>query len=154
MGNLQFYSNGCEIFNTEHEVIENGSVLGPGDIFEEYCLGAPIKSYPSGTQSLLTLPSVDQDSVYYVFYQTLEYHSEFNNYSLWWHQLRYARIDMTFNLGKGKVVERDYMVLDSTASGLLTAVKSADAHMGICRILYILSSNARIDFRPVWNKVN
>jgi len=45
-GNLQFYTNGCAIYNSSHELMEKGGDLNPGWSYDNVCT-LPSRGYPA-----------------------------------------------------------------------------------------------------------
>lgn len=124
-GRLQFYSNGCDIANSKHEIIEDGSHLSPGRVFNDYCDGG--NGYPSGQQSILSLPLPANETKYIMFHDRVNLHSTPDSFGIY-HDLNYTLIDMSYNEGKGKVIQKNIPVLIDTivGSGNITAVKHSN----------------------------
>lgn len=130
-GDLQFYTNGCNILNWEHGGMDHGEGLNPGETYQDYCINdnAPWRAYyPSGKQSTLTLPQPGQDSVYYLFHKGVEVVDDpimgLQGYT---RPLYFSIIDMRYNSGLGRVVEKNHVLLsEDMFFGQLTAVKHAN----------------------------
>ena len=45
-GNLLFYSNGCKLWDADHNVIPGSDPLLPGEFHEEWCVGGSWKGMP------------------------------------------------------------------------------------------------------------
>ncbi len=43
-GNLQYYSNGCEIMNTQDKIMKNGNKINPGKRYDNNCVGILINT--------------------------------------------------------------------------------------------------------------
>jgi len=110
-GKLLFYSNGCRILNSNHEVMENGEEINSGFYYHDYCFddatNAPNDTYPSRNNDLI-LPDPNDPNGYYHFTKrrvldTLSFvDGVFMSY-----------VDMSYNAGLGKVVEKGVHLLDS-----------------------------------------
>ncbi len=97
-GNLLFYSNGRQIWNKEHELMNNGYVGPP---------------YDPGTQSSIAFPQPGSDSIYYIF--TSRYIDE-------QFPMFYYIVDMSQNNGLGEVTDIVYLPSYCDATEKLTAV--------------------------------
>ncbi len=118
-GDLLFYTDGCFVFNKNHEMMIGGNRINDGTIWEQYCVKA--NSYPSGHASTLILPSPNEGSQFYLLHQTVEFWPQ--EYS----RLHYSKIDITEVGGLGEVIEKNQLILpDSTYLGEMAAVKHAN----------------------------
>ncbi|MCB0520091.1 MAG: PKD domain-containing protein, partial [Saprospiraceae bacterium] len=121
IGNLLFYTNGIQIANFEHQIMENGDSLNPGDYANQW--------YEEGyflVQSEVILPMSGHAGLYYLFHLRIDHN---NIVGLYRNTLFYSKVDMNANNGDGKVVEKNQVMLDLTdvgRFGLLTAVKHAN----------------------------
>ena len=121
-GDLLFYTNGCEIANADHEIMENGEGINPGEVHDVQC----DDWYTSGAQSCLILPKPESASEYYLFHKHIIYTYE-PQFDVVTDKLLYTTIDIELNDGKGAVVEKNQIVVDSILThGQLTAVKHAN----------------------------
>ncbi|MDO8366727.1 MAG: PKD domain-containing protein [Saprospiraceae bacterium] len=100
-GNLQFYSNGCQIINKEHELIENGDDLSPG-FFQSIECDNPPYGYDS-YQSMTILPRPGHPGRYVYFHPTIE--SDISS-----GKILYTEVDMNANNGKGKVILKNQLL--------------------------------------------
>lgn len=121
-GELQFYYNGCGLANFKHQIIENGTGFNPGYITNEYCNGT--SRYPSGQQSMISLPFNNNPDRYFIFHERVNIYSDRDTLFLY-SDLNYSVVDMSLNQGKGKVILKNIPVLDDTilGAGNLAAVK-------------------------------
>lgn len=87
-GNLLFYSDGITVWNSQHLLMENGDSL---------------MGNTSTSQSLIVPKPGVEDSVLYVFYAD----AHENNFT---NGLRYAVVDMKYNNGLGKVIEKNVLL--------------------------------------------
>ncbi|MCB9338875.1 MAG: hypothetical protein H6577_12170 [Lewinellaceae bacterium] len=120
-GNLLFYTNGIQIANFEHQIMENGDSLNPGSIANaNYTQGYTL------VQSEVILPMPGNSNLYYLFHLRIDHN---NIVGLYRNTLFYSKVDMNANNGDGKVVEKNQVMLDLTDMGrfgILTAVKHAN----------------------------
>ena len=103
-GVLQFFSNGCEVFTAEGEIMENGDTLNgpPNAYWDDFCddLGS-YHVFHSGFSIL----SPQSSPLYYIFH--LRYTFPFENDPLGTSILMYSVVDMSANGGKGKVTAKN-----------------------------------------------
>ena len=123
-GQLQFYTNGCHIFNALDEIMLGGDSINFNETWDYLCNQSLINYFPA--QSVLALPLPQHDSVYWLFHlplTDLPVPFSFGN-----PQLRYSVIDMSRQGGLGEVVLKDEILLVDTAlyGSDLTAVKHAN----------------------------
>ena len=129
-GQLQFYSNGVDIKNANHDIIENGDEL------LDYMF------YPGGLtlpQATMILPIPEQIGKYFFF--TTEYF-RFQYQGIWGGgalPLRASTIDMNANNGLGKVIERNTIINNDTLTpGHIVSTRHANG-----RDWWILASKFR-----------
>ena len=101
-GNLLFYSDGITIWNSNHNIMQNGSGL----------LGNS-----SSTQSALIIPKPNDDDFYYIF--TADDRAGSNG-------LRYSEINMTLDGGQGGITSNKNILLETPATEKITAVEHYD----------------------------
>jgi hypothetical protein len=121
-GNLAFYTNGCAIFNSEHQMMENGDEINPGEVHDDYC---DVIGYPNGKQACLALPLPGSSGHYILFHQPSEIISipPFD-FDIIRPLLYYSIIDMDQADGLGEVVDKNHIIVeDSLHTGHITAVK-------------------------------
>lgn len=108
-GNLLFYSNGCDIQNAAHQIMENGDSLNVGETHDYYCdVEEGWGVFPGSVQSMLALPQPKHDSIWYLFH--IGYNASFFGGGP---GKRYcSKINMNANNGLGQVLERN-VVLDT-----------------------------------------
>lgn len=125
-GNLQFYTNGCKIANWQHELMENGNGINPGEVHDIQCVNEDYPwrgQYTAGRQSALVLPLPSTENIYYLFHKGIEY-TETAIPSI---PLYYTKINMTLNNGLGSVEEKNIIITEQELHyGQLTAVKHAN----------------------------
>lgn len=114
-GRLLAYSNGCNIYNVNHEIMENGDSIAYGEIWDSHC---EIVGYP-GTQNHLFLPWPGDTTKAALLY--LKSNSSITEYYLLYSIIR---IDEDYPLG---IVEsKDNFLVAPGTTALLTATKHAN----------------------------
>jgi hypothetical protein len=118
-GNLAFYFNGIDVWNAQHQLMENGEWLNTGwyaENWKEY--GYPL------TQGAIGLPFPGQPNQYLLF------GTRINSPMILifiWTPLYYSVIAMSSNSTLGEVVEKQVLVLSDTLDlGRITATKHAN----------------------------
>lgn len=96
-GNLLFYTNGVDVWNAQHQVMQNG---------------AGLKGHQSSTQSAIIVPQPRNDSIYFIF--TCDYQAYPNG-------INYSVVNMKRQNGMGEVVQKNIFLLQPVAEKL-TAV--------------------------------
>ena len=99
-GQLLYYTNGCNIYTADFQLMEGGAHLNPGLTYQDFCgrgLGYPNSGinlpHPGkpGVYVFFHLATPDTEPIIDVFYQTT--------------------IDMNANGGKGKVIAKNEIIL-------------------------------------------
>ena len=122
VGNLLFYTNGCFIAGKDHELMENGDNINPGEVHDIQCE----YGYTAGTQSCLILPNPGNSNQYYFFHKHIiyEYEPEFDVIT---DIIYYSLIDVSLNEGQGSVIEKNIPIVHEPLTyGQLAAVKHAN----------------------------
>lgn len=114
-GNLIFYSNGCYVVDSQHQIMPNGMDLNNEDYFRT--LADTCIAY-LGNQDILILPDPGNENGYYILHKAIMPHD-----SSRYVELRYSYVDMTVN--NGNVVDKNLVLSDSMRilSSYLTAIK-------------------------------
>ncbi len=102
-GLLAFHTNGRQIRNRLHDLMENGDTINPGFLYENYPDG-----YPSISGGM-TLPAPGYDNCYYLI------HTSANNdlsSDIVFPIIYYSFIDMNANGGLGKVVSKNNILAE------------------------------------------
>ncbi len=103
-GNLMFYTNGEKIWNSQHEIMENGDDL---------------KGYFSSTQSVAVVKKPLHANILYVF--TVDgIENSLNN------GLRYSVVDMSLDNGLGAVTNQKNILLYAKSTEKIFAVKASN----------------------------
>ena len=105
-GRLLFYTNGCAVFDSTFQIMENGDSINPGDRHDVHC---PFGNYP-GIQNSIIIPDPGNASGYYYFHKPIEV-IIIDNDVLIEADLKYSYIDYTDN-PLGRVAEKN-LALDT-----------------------------------------
>jgi hypothetical protein len=117
LGNFIFYSNGIKIHNAQHQLMQNGDSLNPGQVADNFRqTGYPI------SESMIAIPHPIQSNKYYIFHQAITNASVIAGFS---DKLYYSLVDMNANGGLGAVEIKNQILLegDSMCGGQLEVVK-------------------------------
>lgn len=125
-GQLQFYTNGCEIYNARHESMENGDSLN-----FPYALSYESQKhnclidlfYPQSYNNLLPLPVPGREDEYVLFHLRYDRASFSDKWISAPQSLLYTRVDMAANGGAGRVTAKNRLMLRDTFCEHLAAVK-------------------------------
>lgn len=110
-GKLSFYSNACDIMNSQHQPMVDGDSINPGEAHEIYCdHGYPV------LQGVMTLPMPGTSDQFMMLH--LRYHEDYYTYDL-----LYSSIDMTAQNGLGQVVSKNNLFATAKFVQALTAVR-------------------------------
>ena len=121
-GQLLFYSNGCAIVDSEHQIVNNGDNLNVGGVHNDFC---NLLGYPAGPQSCLILPSSVASNEYYLFYTHLEY-LEGPQVDAMTTQLQFSKIKGGPADEIEIILKNEIAIVDSLSMGQLTAVKQSN----------------------------
>lgn len=111
VGKLLFYSNGCYIANSTHQMMVNGDSIGKDYLESSFCKtgGNPL------TQGMIALPKPGSNHLYYLFYTDIGNPYEGQPFfPLAPVTLYYSVIDMTLENGLGAVVEKNKIIVQDT----------------------------------------
>lgn len=126
-GNIQVYTNGCDIANGgTDEILPNGNDINPGYVNEFQCHNPNgVGSYTAGIQSSLFLPLPDTTGIYYLFHKRVQI--IFDPFEVRTDMLFYSVVDMHLNNGDGDVTQKNIPLMEDTLTlGMMTAVKHAN----------------------------
>jgi hypothetical protein len=117
-GKLLFYTNGCEMYNREYQIMLNGNAISAGESYDLTCTGATgIKGYGE-FQLLMTLPWPHKADKYVSAYIFL------NKPNTLLIEVHFSTIDMTLDNGKGGVVDKNLeLYSDKVLNGFMNATR-------------------------------
>lgn len=119
-GNLLFYTNGIYIANLEHDTMQNGAGINPGEFADDHQIYGYILD-----QGAMTIAFPESDSLYYLFHTPRDYPD--NTVGHHSPLLYYTLIDISQNNGLGTVIEKNQIIVsDILDSGKITATKHAN----------------------------
>ncbi|MFN0175034.1 MAG: T9SS type A sorting domain-containing protein [Saprospiraceae bacterium] len=123
-GNLLFYTNGCVIAGADDEVLENGDNINPGSSHTLWCMTYD-DGYAGGPGNSVILPVPDSSGLFYLFHKRFVLFS--NPTDAIFDKFYYTIVDMKQNGGKGKVIEKNTVLMsDTLARAEIVAVKHAN----------------------------
>ena len=122
-GNLLFYTNGLTVWNKNHQIMDNGTLL-----FGSF----------SSTQSSIIVKHMGNDSIYYIF--TLDSHLNYTTTPSDHKGFRYSLVDVNANNGLGKVLVKNILITNNNCEQF-TAVKHCNGR-DMWLIIAIRNSNA------------
>jgi len=125
-GELQFYTNGCDVYNRRHRIMEGGAEINPGEVFDEFCRIYPYpRGYPVSSQGSLILPWPGTKDKYLLLHKALEFDFREGATSIaYGDQSLVTTIDMRLNDGDGGVTSKN-VLFDSL---LVEQIFSANKH--------------------------
>lgn len=100
-GNLLFHTDGRQIRNRHHQIMEGGEVINPGQMWIVFYDG-----YPSVAGGL-AIPAPGFENHYYLIHTTLK---DGSNTAIFCPELLYSLIDMNAISGLGKVIEKNKVI--------------------------------------------
>ena len=116
-GNLLFYTNGMNVWNKNHQIMDNGSGL---------------MGHQSSTQSSIVVKQPGNDSIYFIF--TLD---ACESFTIPPHKgFRYSIVNMNQNTGLGKVILKNIWIADSSCERV-TAIQHCNR-----RDMWIIAAKA------------
>jgi hypothetical protein len=118
-GKLLFYTNGCEIIQANHDLMENGDSINFGK-FSKDAWGDCKNGY-NGFQDIIILNDPKNNLGYYVIHKIWDYNSQ----KIFIKDIRHTYVDMVANQGLGKVLYKNIPFYTSTelTSSYLTAIR-------------------------------
>jgi len=117
-GNLQFFTNGCEVMDTLGGVIPNGGTINPGEVYDTYChLG-----FYLGIQNSTIIPDPSNEESYY-YLQKKAILDDFQGNDNWplFPSQQYSRIRSDIN--GGVLIEKN-ITIDSVRHRFSTSTES------------------------------
>jgi hypothetical protein len=120
VGNLLFYSNGCSVFNKQHDIMMNGEgINASGPIYIDNCITYGDLGYPVH-RGVMIIPDPVKKNIYYLF------HLRVPDFRYQNKELMYTVVDMSLDGGKGGVTEKNQLIYADSLTDLLTAVRHAN----------------------------
>jgi len=119
-GSLLFYSNGCQVANKYHDIMENGDEINEGGLtYELNCLSDPdyFAGYRHTGQGMITLPYPGSSKKYAIFHL----HKPGNDIK--GKNLLVTTVDMNKQGGLGEVVSKNLPIHFDTFTCMLTAIR-------------------------------
>ena len=114
-GDLQFYTNGISIRDKTHQIMQSGDSINYGT---NTWINTRAGGYRA-LQGVLALPFPNHPNQYYLFHQRMKSGvTFFNNVPI---DFLYSKIDLSLNNGKGKVIQKNQVLLSDTLSSFVTA---------------------------------
>ncbi|MFK7807443.1 MAG: hypothetical protein AB8F74_06515, partial [Saprospiraceae bacterium] len=124
-GNLIFYTNGCKIFNANHELMENGNNINAGEVNDIQCPDDELEGAYTLTNGIMALTDPGSDSLYYLIH--LRKIFIYDPFDVRVDRLLYSVINMNKNNGLGAVIEKDItIILDTLMYNDITAVRHSN----------------------------
>jgi Secretion system C-terminal sorting domain len=121
-GSLLFTTNGCNIYNKNFEIMENGEDLNPSEPTTISCSGLGNNFF----QGSLALPLPESnDSIFYLFHQALEWLNTPNRL-LAPNKFYQSIININANNGLGRVIKKNFVLSSDTLDGGISSVKHAN----------------------------
>jgi len=125
-GKLLFYTNGCEIYNSNHELMDGGNHLNPGRSFDNIC-SDPQRGYPSGPQGTVIVQLPEQNDSYLILHKPTEWNdTPINGEIVDIYRSLYSVVDMKANNGLGKVIEKNVLYDSIRVEAVQTLVRHAN----------------------------
>jgi hypothetical protein len=119
-GNLLFYTNGCQVLQADHNLMENGDSLNFGKYYVEWWNNC--KDGYNGMQDILILNDPLFENGYYIIHKTRSF--TLSPIRFYIESLKYSYVDMSLNEGKGRVIKKNQVIHDDTylCSSFLSAI--------------------------------
>lgn len=126
MGALLFYTDGITVYNSNHEIMQNGQGLY-GD--------------PSSTQSALIVPKPEDANLYYIFTVDTSAFDGDPDFGL-----NYSVVDISMNNGGGEVIEKNVRLLSDCSEKIAAVVKDcADKSIWVITLASLNGSSSPFD---------
>lgn len=116
-GNLLYYTNGCDVFTADFQVMDNGDNLNPGFNHQRYCNEQLGFGY---VERCLNIPYPDAPHKYVLI------HSAKNGIDTYISQVYQTIIDMSKNNGQGSVIAKNVPFLKDSFDNNPAAVRHAN----------------------------
>lgn len=122
-GNLVAYTNGCQVFNADYQVMGHGDSLNTGFSWNNLCTINRGYSVPQGA---LFLPDETDSSKYYLYHVENNTYESGDTFDLFLGPLYRSTVDLSTNNGLGQLWPKRQMMSEDKLQGILTAVRTAD----------------------------
>lgn len=117
-GNLLFYTDGCSVANSEHQIMENGTGINEGGIiYKQYCADNTY-GYPTH-QGVMILPFPGYPGRFVLFHLR----KPDPIYPLFIEDILFSVIDISRDNGLGSVVEKNNLIAHDSFCDQFTAVR-------------------------------
>ncbi len=113
-GHLLFYSNGCEVMNWAHQLVENGDSINPGPIHDEFC----DHGYPA-SQGILALPWPGDSTKYCLLHLRADENYLYTDFL-------YTVMEFFNPSDSGKVLSKNQLITQGSYSAMITSVRHAN----------------------------
>jgi hypothetical protein len=114
-GRLALYSNGCDVRNRHHQVMQNGAGINSGQTHDTYCVNG---CYPLN-QGILALPHPGVDGQYCLFHLWRGGDAAIRDFL-------YSVIDVAADNDSGVVLQKNVLLFQDALADQLTAVRHAN----------------------------
>jgi PKD repeat protein len=114
-GDLQFYSNLCEISNSQHEIMQNGNQINPGFTHDGYCIDG---GYPMN-EGGISIPFPSIINQYIMFHLAYGDPGELD-------RIYYSVVQGIEDGSSGKVLQKNILIKKDSLAGQITPVKHAN----------------------------
>ncbi|MEL6393271.1 MAG: hypothetical protein AAFR97_11010, partial [Bacteroidota bacterium] len=125
-GHLVLFTDGCNIYDAQGEIIDNGEMINPGDVWDDYCGFGD--GYPMVLQSSLFLPWPDDPNQYILFHRKITVEGSTGGIEVLTAPLFYTRVISTQNDG-WEALEKNTIIYGESPlmeGGQMTANKHAN----------------------------
>ena len=113
-GHLLFYSNGCEVMNWAHQLVENGDSINLGPIHDEFC----DHGYPA-SQGILALPWPGDSTKYCLLHLRADENYLYTDFL-------YTVMEFFNPSDSGKVLSKNQLITQGSYSAMITSVRHAN----------------------------
>jgi hypothetical protein len=124
-GDMMFYTNGCRIMDKNHQIMENGDSINPGDQFRYYCNEGASSFYSNFNGNLaLPMPGASNKDKYILFTRPKRLVLPSMQ------KILFHEINMAGNGGSGIVIKKNVEIFSSNSLALLSlqACKHKNGH--------------------------
>ncbi len=123
-GNIMFYSNCADVFDSRDSVMENGDTINHGEFWNAWHSSNRYHGMPM-VQGILALPGSKDSTQYFLFHFPLRFCNLPSGINTYITDTMYStEIDMKGNFGYGNVVAKDVPITtDSLYGSVMSAVK-------------------------------